>query len=50
MDIEGNAPKTVVIEKSAIQILPYTLIVGQHQIKLALELDRILPLGLAGCC
>ncbi|MFW5665154.1 MAG: ATP-binding protein [Coleofasciculus sp.] len=43
MDIEGNAPKTVVIEKSAIQILPYTLIVGQHQIKLALELAYIAP-------
>jgi magnesium chelatase subunit I len=43
MDTEGKAQTTLVTGKSAIQILPYTLIVGQQQIKLALELAYIAP-------
>jgi magnesium chelatase subunit I len=43
MDTEGKAQTTVVAGKLAIQILPYTLIVGQQQIKLALELAYIAP-------
>lgn len=43
MDTERNAQTTVVAGKLAIQILPYTLIVGQQQIKLALELAYIAP-------
>jgi magnesium chelatase subunit I len=43
MDTEGKAQTTLVTGKSAIQILPYTLIVGQQQIKLGLELAYIAP-------
>lgn len=38
-----ESEKAVVTKKSTIQILPYTLIVGQDQIKLALELAYIAP-------
>ncbi|NET62763.1 MAG: AAA domain-containing protein [Symploca sp. SIO2E6] len=46
MDTRGTAEATVVTEKTEkpeIQILPYTKIVGQEQIKLALELAYIAP-------
>jgi magnesium chelatase subunit I len=43
MDTQGNTAETIVTEKPAIQILPYTLIVGQQEIKLALELAYIAP-------
>ncbi|MBD2039248.1 AAA family ATPase [Microcoleus sp. FACHB-672] len=43
MDSERNAQTTLVTGKLAIPILPYTLIVGQQQIKLALELAYIAP-------
>jgi magnesium chelatase subunit I len=43
MDTQGKAQTTVVTGKSAIPILPYMLIVGQQQIKLALELAYIAP-------
>ncbi|RUS94730.1 hypothetical protein DSM106972_092650 [Dulcicalothrix desertica PCC 7102] len=35
--------ETSITGESAIQILPYTLIVGQQQLKLALELAYIAP-------
>ncbi|NEO22244.1 AAA family ATPase [Moorena sp. SIO4A5] len=43
MDTERNSYTTLVNEKSPIQILPYSLIVGQDQLKLALELAYIAP-------
>lgn len=43
METQRNAYTTVITGKSAIPILPYSLIVGQQQIKLALELAYIAP-------
>ena len=43
METQGNTQTTIETGKSAIQILPYSLIVGQQQLKLALELAYIAP-------
>lgn len=43
MDTERNTQTTILTGTTAIQILPYTLIVGQPQLKLALELAYITP-------
>lgn len=43
MDTQKNAPISVANEQASIPILPYSLIVGQERLKLALELAYIAP-------